>query len=75
MTISSISSSSNLAAAYAPPVSQGTQLAQEMKKTVTTDTVSFSKQALRLASDGDTLAQEASESGAERASEKARGKA
>jgi hypothetical protein len=39
------------------------------------DQVNVSKLAQRLASDGDTQAQEISESGAERASEKARNKA
>ncbi len=39
------------------------------------DPVNISKLAQALASDGDTQAQEISESGAEKASEKARGKA
>lgn len=73
MSISSITTSS-IAAAYTPPVQQQQQ-AKAPQKGATTDTVTLSKQALQLASDGDTQAQEIRESGAEKASETSRGKA
>lgn len=55
-------------AANVPPEVKAPQVAQQ-------DQVSVSKLAQKLASDGDTQAQEARESGAERASETARNKA
>jgi hypothetical protein len=73
MTISAISSSS-VAAAYTPPV-QPQQQAPAPQKAANTDTVSISKQAQHLASDGDTQAQELQEGAAEKASETVRGKA
>ncbi len=73
MSISAISSSS-LAATYTPPVHQHQQ-AKAPQKAPTTDTVTISKQAQRLASDGDTPAQEVKERGAEKAAERLRGKA
>ena len=73
MSISAISPSS-VAATYAPPVQQ-TQKAQTPPKAPAADTVTISKQAQQLASDGDTQAQEVTESGAEKATETAQGKA
>jgi anti-sigma28 factor (negative regulator of flagellin synthesis) len=73
MSISAISSGS-VAAAYAAPVQQAQQ-AKAPQSAPVADTVSLSKQAQKLASDGDTQAQEVRESGAERGSEKARGRA
>jgi hypothetical protein len=72
MSISEISSSS-VAAAYTQPVQQ--QQAKAAPKAPAADTVTISKQALQLANDGDTQAQEVSEKGAEQATEKLRGKA
>jgi hypothetical protein len=55
---------------------QANQSAQQSVQAIKTDTVTISKEALqKLASDGDTAARETRENGAERASEKARGKA
>lgn len=53
---------------------QATQTSQETVKAAQTDTVTISKQALQMVSDGDTAAQEAKESAAERASEQQSGK-
>jgi hydrogenase maturation factor HypE len=53
------------------------QVNQNVQKTVQaikTDTVTISKQALQLVSDGDSVAQEVKESASEYASEKLRGK-
>jgi hypothetical protein len=75
MSISSIGSSSSLAATYAAPAVQQQQPAKAAPQAPKVDTVTISKQAQALASDGDTQAQEARESGAEKASESARGKA
>ena len=58
-------------AAAAP---QAAQSAQKTDQTAKTDTVTISKQAQQLANDGDTAAQEAVESGAEKASEALKGK-
>ena len=74
MTVSGISSSS-VAATYTPPPVQHTQQAQTPPKAPATDTVTISKQAQQLASDGDTQAQEVTENGAEKATETAQGKA
>ena len=74
MSISAISSSS-IAATYTPPPIQQTQQPKVTLKAPSADTVTISKQAQQLASDGDTQAQEITESGAERASETFRGKA
>jgi hypothetical protein len=73
MTVSSVSSNT-LATTYTPPVQQQQQT-QAPRKTQSADTVTISKQARQLASDGDLPYQEVSESGAEKASEAARGKA
>jgi hypothetical protein len=73
VSISAISSS-GVAAAYTPQVQQQQQT-KAPQKAPTADLVTISKQAQQLAKDGDTAAQEAMESGAEKASEKARGKA
>jgi hypothetical protein len=54
-----------------------TQVQQDTQKAapaIKKDTVTISKQALQLVSDGDTAAQEAKEGAAEQASEKLRGK-
>lgn len=76
MAISAISANPVAAAYTAPPVqSQSQQQAKASQKAPTTDTVSISPQALKLASDGDSAAQEIKEGGGEKASEKARGKA
>jgi hypothetical protein len=74
MSISGISSGS-VAAAYTPPPVQQAQQAPAPQKAATADTVSLSKLALQLASDGDTQVKEAGESGAEKAGESFRGKA
>jgi hypothetical protein len=55
-------------AAHAPAETKAPQAAKQ-------DPVQISKLAQKLASDGDTQAQEVSENGAERASESARGRA
>ncbi|MDD2542214.1 MAG: hypothetical protein PHH28_14400 [Desulfuromonadaceae bacterium] len=73
MSVSGISAS-NLVATYAPPPPQ-LQQAPVPKKAANTDTVSLSKQAQQLASDGDPAALEAQESSAEKASETYKGKA
>jgi hypothetical protein len=73
MSISAISSS-NVSAVYTQPAQQQLQ-AKSAPKAPGADTVTISKQAQLLASDGDTQAQEAKESGAELASKKLRGKA
>jgi hypothetical protein len=73
MSISAISSSS-VAAAYTPPPVQQPQQAKAPLKVPTTDTVTISKQAQQLASDGDPAALEAQESSAERTSEASKGK-
>ena len=72
MSVSGISSSS-AAAAYTPPVQQ--QPVKAQPKAISADTVTISKQAQQLVADGDTRAQEVSESGAEKASETRVGKA
>ncbi len=57
----------------APQINQDAQKSVQAAKT---DTVTISPQALqKLASDGDTQAREVKENGAEKASEKVRGKA
>lgn len=71
MTISAVSASS-VAAAYAPPVQQTAKAPQRAPQT---DTVTISRQARQLASDGDPAALEAQEGAGERTSEAARGKA
>lgn len=59
-------------ASASPQVAQDAQKVAQVAKT---DTVTISKQAVQmLASDGDTLAVEAKETAAEKASEKLRGK-
>jgi hypothetical protein len=74
MSVSGISSSS-LAAAYTPPPVQQQQQAKAPVKAPSTDTVTISKQAQQLATDGDPAATEKQESGAEKASEAVKGKA
>ena len=74
MSVSGVSSSNASAIySYTPPVQQQAKAPQ--KSVPTTDTVTISKQAQQLASDGDTQAQEMRESGAEKASELVKGKA
>ena len=71
MTISAISTSS-FASAYTPPVQYTAKASQQAPQT---DTVTISKQARQLASDGDPAALEAQEGATERTGEAARGKA
>jgi hypothetical protein len=73
MSVSGISSSS-LSAAYTPPPVQQQQ-AKAPVKAPTVDTVTISKQAQQLASDGDPVATEKQESSTEKASEAVKGKA
>ena len=73
MSVSGISSS-NVAATYTPPPVHQQQAAAPYKAP-TTDTVTISAQAQKLASDGDPLALEAQESSAEKAGEKLKAKA
>jgi hypothetical protein len=75
MSISAVTSSSNLAATYSAPAVQQQQQAKAPLKSPAADTVTISKQAQALASDGDTQAQEIRESGAEKVSESSRGRA
>lgn len=73
MSVSGISSGS-VAAAYTPPPAQQ-QTAKAPQKAPVADTVSLSKQAQQLASDGDPAATEVKEGAAEKATEALRGKA
>ena len=73
MSVSEISSSIAAAASIPAPVQQ--QTAQASPKAISADTVTISKQAQQLVADGDTRAQELSESGGDRASETRLGKA
>ena len=66
-------SGSNWSNAYASPIQQQPQNKPSTKASGA-DTVTISKQAQQLASDGDTAAQEFSESYAEKASETLKGK-
>ena len=50
------------------------QVSQKAAKAAQTDTATISQQALQMVSDGDSAAQEAKESTAEKASEQMRGK-
>jgi hypothetical protein len=72
MSVSGISSSS--VAAYTPPPVQQQQ-AKAPQQAPKTDTVTISKQAQALASDGDPVALEAQEGSAEKSGEASRGKA
>jgi hypothetical protein len=72
MSISSIGSSSSLAATYSAPAVQQQQPAKATQQAPKADTVTISKQAQALASDGDNKAQEVKESGSETASERLR---
>lgn len=72
MSISAISSSS-IPPGYISPVQQ--QQASPPKTSPAKDTVTISKQAQQLASDGDPAALEAQESSAEKSSETYKGKA
>ncbi|MFZ4860483.1 MAG: hypothetical protein ACOYL3_29340 [Desulfuromonadaceae bacterium] len=75
MSVSGISSSS-VATAYMQPLRAQQQVATQVsQQTHKMDTVTISKQAQKLASDGDPAALEAMESSAEKAKEKAKGKA
>ena len=74
MEISGIASS-RLASAYSPPSAQQQAAAKAPQQAPKTDTVTISKQAQKLASDGDPAALEAQESSAEKAGETAKGKA
>ena len=71
MSISGVSSGS-AAAAYTPPVQQQ-KAAQPLPKSQSADSVSLSLQAQKLATDGDTAAQETQESSIQKASEKVSG--
>jgi len=73
MSVSGISSSS-VAAAYTPPSAQ-VQAAKAPQSAPKTDTVTISKAAQALASDGDPAALEAQELSSEKVSEAASGKA
>jgi len=73
MSVSGISSSS-VAAAYTPPAAQ-IQAAKAPPSAPKTDTVTISKAAQALASDGDPAALEAQELSSEKVSEAASGKA
>jgi len=73
MSVSGISSSSVVSTYTPPPVQQ--QANKAPQKAPSADTVTISKQAQQLASDGDPTALEAQESSAERASETSKGKA
>ena len=73
MSVSGVTSSS-VAAAYTPPVQQPQQ-AKAPQQAPKADTVTISKQALQLASDGDPVGLEAQEGSAEKAGEKSRGRA
>ena len=73
MSVSAITSSS-VAAAYTPP-QPAQQKTEAPQKAPVKDTVSISAQAQKLASDGDPQAQEVRESGAERSTEAAKGRA
>ncbi len=75
MSIQGIASSSSVAATYTLPSPQQSQQPAAPKKAATTDTVTISPQAQKLATDGDTQAKEVRESGAEKSSETSRGKA
>jgi hypothetical protein len=72
MSVSGISSSS-VAATYTPPPVQQQQAA-EPKSAPAKDTVTISKQAQQLASDGDPAATEIREGAAEKATETLKGK-
>jgi hypothetical protein len=73
MTISGITSGS-VAAAYSPPPALHQSPMKAAQQAPKTDTVTISKLAQQLASDGDPAALEAQESSAEKAGEAAKGK-
>lgn len=73
MSVSGISSSS-VVSAYTPPPAQQQQ-AKAPQQAPKTDTVTISKQAQQLASDGDPAATEIKEGAAEKATETLKGKA
>jgi hypothetical protein len=73
MSVSGISSGS-VVASYTPPPAQQ-QAAKASQQAPKTDTVTISKQAQQLASDGDPAATEAQEGAAEKATEALKGKA
>jgi hypothetical protein len=73
MEVSGIASS-RIAAAYTPPAQQQAA-AKAPQQAPKTDTVTISKQAQQLASDGDPAALEAQESSAEKTGEASKGKA
>jgi hypothetical protein len=74
MSVSGISSSS-VVAAYTPPPSYQQAAVKAPQQGPVKDTVSISKLAQQLASDGDPAALEAQESSAEKSGESAKGKA
>jgi hypothetical protein len=74
MSVSGISSASSLAAAYTAPPIQQQQPAKAAQQAPKADVVTISKQAQRLASDGDTAAVEVKEASAEKAGETLRGR-
>lgn len=73
MSVSGVTSGSNAVAVYTPPVQH--QAAKAPPQTPKTDTVTISKQAQQLATDGDPSALEAQESSSEKTGETYRGKA
>jgi hypothetical protein len=75
MSISAVTSTSNLAATYSAPAVQQKQAAAPQTAAPKADTVTISKQAQALASDGDPAATEIKEGAAEKATETLRGKA
>jgi hypothetical protein len=74
MSISAVSGSSTLAPVAPLQQSQQSQQVKPAPPAAKADSVSISKQAQQLASDGDTAAQEFAESAAEKAGEALRGK-
>jgi len=67
--------SGRLAATYTPPPERQQSSAKAPQQAAKTDTVTLSKLALQLASDGDPAALEAQESATEKAGEASKGKA
>lgn len=74
MSVAPVTAGSSSAAIQAPPAPPK-QTEAPKQAAPAPITVNISKQAQQLAKDGDTAAQELKESGAEKASEKLRGKA
>jgi len=74
MSVSGIASSPGAAAYLTRPAQHQATVKAPQQQAPKTDTVSISKLALRLASDGDPAALEAQESSAEKTQEAAKGK-